>query len=93
MAPISAPPATPARMTTGIWMGAGRLSLAPTSTAHMVPAMYWPSAPMLNRPVLNAKATEMPVRMMGAALMMVLEMYLGLEKMPWNSAVKAATGS
>ena len=48
---------------------------------------------MLNMPVLKANATEIPVRMMGEALMMVLEMYLGLENTPSNSAAKDATGS
>ena len=31
------------------------------------PSTYWPAAPMLNRPVLKAKATERPVIISGAA--------------------------
>ncbi|VWM20178.1 Uncharacterised protein [Collinsella intestinalis] len=93
MAPMAAPPAMPARITTGTCSTMGRSSVEPTSTAHTAPATYWPSAPMLNMPVLKANATEIPVRMMGEALMMVLEMYLGLENTPSNSAAKDATGS
>ena len=51
-APISAPPAVPAISTTGIWIGMGRSTCDPTMTASTVPRMYWPSAPMLNRPAL-----------------------------------------
>ena len=93
IAPMRAPPATPAMTTRGIWSGMGRSSFAPTSTAQTAPAMYWPSAPMLKRPVLNAKATEMPVRMMGAALMIVFDTYFGLEKTPSKRAANEAPGS
>ena len=34
--------------------------------APKAPSVYCPAAPMLNRPVLNAKATERPVMISGA---------------------------
>ncbi len=37
-----------------------------TQTATTAPTVYWPWAPMLNRPTLNANATESPVRISGA---------------------------
>ncbi len=37
-----------------------------THTAMTAPTVYWPWAPMLKRPTLNANATESPVRISGA---------------------------
>jgi len=42
-------------------------SIAPTR-ANTAPTVYWPVAPMLNRPVLKAKPTESPVISRGAAV-------------------------
>ena len=67
--------------------------MVPAITAQMVPMMYCPSAPMLNRPTLNAKATAMPVSKSGVALMTTLEMYLGLPSIPLNRAANEARGS
>ncbi len=41
----------------------------PKKVATMAPTQNWPSAPMLNRPPLNASATERPVAMYMALLM------------------------
>ena len=48
------------------------------SVAH-VPARYCPGAPMLKRPVLNAVATESPVRISGMARKSMLPMLAGLK--------------
>ena len=55
--------------------------------------MYWPSAPMLKRPVWKANATPTPVSRIGVALMMTLAMYLGLPSAPEKSAPKEPSGS
>ena len=44
-----------------------------------VPARYCPAAPMLNRPVLKATATERPVRMTGVARKSMLPTLAGLK--------------
>ncbi len=38
---------------------------APSQTANVVPARYWPWPPMLNMPQRNANATARPVMMIG----------------------------
>ena len=64
IAPQIAPPIIPASMATyqGSW------NCMPTVRAKNAPTVYWPDAPMLNRPVLKAKPTERPVIKSGAAV-------------------------
>ena len=45
----------------------GMRSTMAQNRAQKAPTVYWPEAPMLNRPVLKAKATARPVIMSGAA--------------------------
>ncbi|MDF2657093.1 MAG: hypothetical protein K0R19_3567, partial [Bacillota bacterium] len=48
--------------------GAGRkVHFAPMYTAAKAPIINCPAAPMLNKPVLNAKPTDRPVRISGVA--------------------------
>ena len=62
MMPQSAPTAMAARKHRGISTNLGRSpSRMPTTAAAMEPMTNWPSAPMLNTPVLKEKATERPV--------------------------------
>ena len=82
IAPQSAPAAMPPRnassqMITGETCSDGMLS-AMKSVAH-VPARYCPGAPMLKRPVLNAVATERPVRISGVARKNMLPTLVGLK--------------
>ncbi len=42
------------------WMGAGSVTAAPAAAASSAARRYWPSAPMLNRPILNPRAMETP---------------------------------
>ena len=44
-----------------------------------VPMRYWPGAPMLNRPVLNATATDRPVMMSGVARKSMLPKFVELK--------------
>ena len=44
----------------------------------MVPIRYWPGAPILNRPVLKAMATERPVITRGVARKSILPRDWGL---------------
>ena len=44
----------------------------------MVPMRYCPAAPMLNRPVLKATATERPVMIKGVALKSMFPIFTGL---------------
>src|SRR5699024_8478572 len=61
--PQTAPPAMDASRQTyqGIW------NWMANSRAKKTPRVYWPGAPMLNRPVLKAKPTERPHIISGAA--------------------------
>ena len=43
----------------------------PTAAPRMAPTFIWPSAPMLNRPALNPRATESPTKISGVAVTMV----------------------
>ena len=88
--PNIAPAITPAIITIGICIIGGKSNLIPTIVAAIVPIIYWPSAPMLNKPVLNANATLRPVKIIGVALMIVFDIYLGFEKIPLKSALKAS---
>ena len=91
MAPHSAPASMPprnARIHTtqvGIPVGAipGRVislegRLRAINSVAVVPARYCPGAPMLNNPVLNATATERPVKISGMARKSMLPMEEGL---------------
>ncbi|NRZ83902.1 hypothetical protein DFR96_005229 [Clostridium beijerinckii] len=64
--------------------------MIPTIVDAIVPIIYWPSAPILNNPVLKANATLKPVKIIGVALIIVLDIYLGFEKIPLKSALKAS---
>ena len=61
--PQMAPPTAAASRQThqGIW------NWMANSSAKKLPMVYWPEAPMLNRPVLKAKPTERPQSISGAA--------------------------
>ena len=82
IAPQSAPASTPARKArihtrkTPIF-SVGRLRA--TMSEAIVPIRYCPGAPMLNRPVLKATATERPVMIRGMARKSVLPMLVGLK--------------
>ena len=61
---------------------AGTLLLGMESARNreaVVPARYWPGAPMLKRPVLYAMPTERPVMMSGAARKSMLPIFVGLK--------------
>ena len=62
-----APPINVARtIATMMWSQPGRpFQEEPTHTAMMLPTVYWPWAPMLNRPARKAKATARPTRISG----------------------------
>ena len=68
--PHSMPAAMAARMHSGMWIYGGACTNTPTSMATALPMTYWPSAPMLNMPVLNENATESPVKINGVAYSM-----------------------
>ena len=56
------PPATAAhKIVNGMWIIAGKSTPTPTSVATKAPTINCPSAPILNRPVLNANAIDKPV--------------------------------
>ena len=75
MMPQRAPAAMAARKHSGIRAGLGRsFSRMPVTAAAMEPTTNWPSAPMLNTPVLNENATDRPVRMYGVAYTITYEM-------------------
>ena len=46
----------------------GNCSCMPAVSAKKAPIVYWPEAPILKSPVLNAKPTERPVIKSGAAV-------------------------
>ena len=54
--------------------------------------MYWPSAPMLKSPVLNANATLIPVKIIGVLFSITLKIYFGREKIPLSSVSSASIG-
>ena len=58
----------------------------PTHKAVIPPASIWPVAPMLNRPALNAIATETPHRINGVELLMVFEIARNEPNEPTMSA-------
>ncbi len=54
-------PTMATRTTNSTWSGAGRVTAAPAAAANRAPIRYWPSAPMLNRPILKPRATARPM--------------------------------
>ena len=56
------------------------------------PTTNCPSAPILNTPVLNEKATLSPVNISGAAYIRHQIINLGLPKIPFNSCLYASRG-
>ena len=70
----TAPAAMPPSSTMGRRIGEGRvLNLMPMAAQAIDPASSWPSAPMLNRPARNGKATATPVVISGMTKTIVLE--------------------
>ena len=55
-----APTITAIARTNGMWSTLGRLTSAPKYAANSAASRYWPSAPMLNRPILKPIATATP---------------------------------
>ena len=82
IAPQTAPAATPPRNARiQISHGATLLDGMPSAmhSDTSVPMRYWPGAPMLNRPVLNATATDRPVMMSGVARKSMLPKFVELK--------------
>ena len=82
IAPHSAPARMPDRNASSQTNGAGTDAvgmLSETISVAAVPIRYCPGAPMLNRPVLNATATESPVRISGVARKSILPTLAGLK--------------
>ncbi len=82
MAPQAAPARMPDRNASSQTTGAGTTvegMLSATTSVAAVPIRYCPGAPMLNRPVLNATATESPVRISGVARNSILPTLVGLK--------------
>ncbi|VEJ35121.1 Uncharacterised protein [Aedoeadaptatus ivorii] len=92
IAPQSAPKATPASMATTAWITGGISTAAPTIMAPKLPTINCPSAPILKMPVRKAKATAIPVRMIGTASTMVQDRYLGRPKAPKIMTLYASMG-
>ena len=82
MQPHRAPAAMPPRKAIIQMMVGGTVSLGIDSAIirlAIVPMRYWPGAPILKRPVLNATATERPVIISGVALNSMLPVLTGLK--------------
>ena len=82
MAPHSAPARMPARKASSHTTGEGTAEvgmLRATMRVAAVPMRYCPGAPMLNRPVLKATATDSPVSMSGVARNSILPTLAGLK--------------
>ena len=82
IAPQSAPAAMPPRNARiQISHGATLLDGMPSAmhSDTSVPMRYWPGAPMLNRPVLNATATDRPVIISGVARKSILPKFVELK--------------
>ena len=56
----SAPTTIATSMMNVTWSGAGSSTAAPAAAAMSAAIRYWPSTPMLNRPILNPIATATP---------------------------------
>ena len=66
--PQTPPASMPIRSPAIQWRPPGKnVQVQPTHTDTAPPTMSWPGAPMLKRPVLNAKPTERPVMISGVA--------------------------
>ena len=82
-APASIAPSRQASHNSGPGMN---VHFTPIRTATYAPTMNWPDAPMLNRPVLLAKPTERPVRMMGVAAYSTCPRFFMSERPPVRMA-------
>ena len=80
--PNIAPATIPERITIGICKNAGKSKDIPTIVAAIVPAIYCPSAPILNNPVLNANPTLIPVSIIGVAFIITFVIDFGLSNTP-----------
>ena len=78
--PGSAPQIAPKSIAASRHRYHGHCSTMAQYSAPNAPSVYCPAAPMLNRPVLNAKPTERPVIISGAALASTVPMLRGLLK-------------
>ena len=54
--------------------GPGSATAAPAPAATIVASRYWPSTPMLNRPIRKATATASPARNSGIARLTITTM-------------------
>ena len=82
MQPHMAPATIPPRKASIQTIQAGIVSVGIVSAIYsvaVVPIRYCPGAPMLNRPVLKATATESPVIISGVPLKSMLPMLTGLK--------------
>ena len=82
MAPHSAPASMPPKKARNQMISGGTTEegmLSAMNSVAAVPARYCPGAPMLNSPVLNATATERPVRINGVARKSMLPTLAGLK--------------
>ena len=80
--PHRAPASMPPRKAMSHTRGAGTVSVGMVSArirVAAVPIRYWPGAPMLNRPVLKATATDRPVRISGVARKSMLPKFVELK--------------
>jgi hypothetical protein len=57
-----APTVQATRMMNGMCSHIGRLTAAPAAAAISAASVYWPSTPMLNRPIRKPMATARPDR-------------------------------
>ena len=71
-APHNAPAKVPSITIIGTRIILGKSKVSPIAIAVKPPASICPGVPMLNKPVLNAKATESPVKINGVAVAIVL---------------------
>ena len=76
--PGSAPQIAPKSIAASRHRYHGHCSTMAQYSAPNAPSVYCPAAPMLKRPVLNAKATERPHIMSGAAVTISLPMPEGI---------------
>src|SRR5581483_11876858 len=73
------------------WIGPGSpVNENPTSAAAIAPAFNWPSAPMLNRPARNPRATASPAKISGVAATTVSESGFSERATWWRSPLLIA---
>ncbi len=92
MIPHKAPPSKAAPISTTRKRGRGRKTLCATNVAQRPPMSICPEAPILNNPVLNAKATESPTSIKVVAVAMVLPMRSIFIKPPRNKYQNPVNG-